>query len=163
MRIITGKRRGMKLYSPAGDETRPTESRIKESIFNILGNVSDSICIDLFAGSGAIGLEFLSRGSEFVFFVENNKNALKTLKSNLDKSKFDNYKLIEKDYALSFDYFNEYKIDYIYIDPPYDRKDYYQKSLGLILQYKNLEDSLIIIEANNKTEIPLDTDEASRL
>lgn len=158
MRIISGQRRGLKLKSPKGDTTRPTESRIKESIFNVLGNnFNNSNVLDLYAGSGSIGLEFLSRGASFCAFVESDANTLKILKENIAKTRFENYKLypykslnalkdISKD-PISF--------DYIYIDPPYKSKYLYDQSLEYIYKSSSiLKDSgLLIIEADKDMEI----------
>lgn len=155
MRVITGKRKGLRLRSPEGDNTRPTESRIKESLFNILGNVSDSVVCDLFAGSGGIGIEFLSRDAKEVYFVENNDLALKVLKNNLDKVNLTNYKIIPKDYKKAIKSLSEKNIrfDYVYIDPPYDRKDIYNKSLELLSEISVFENSLIIVESDKDTNI----------
>ncbi|NLD16005.1 MAG: 16S rRNA (guanine(966)-N(2))-methyltransferase RsmD [Tissierellia bacterium] len=155
MRIITGKKKGLKLISPKGDYTRPTESRIKESLFNILGNVTDSIVCDLFAGSGAIGLEFLSRGAKLVYFVENDINALTALKSNLKKANLPNYKVIEKDYVIALNEIdrNGNFFDFIYVDPPYDSINIYDNSLKLISELEVFRESLIIVESDVNTEI----------
>lgn len=97
MRVISGNKRGLKLQTPIGDGTRPTEDRVKENIFNILGQMFyDSKVIDLFSGTGQIGIEFLSRGAEKVIFVEREKNVLKVLKENLAKASY-KAKILEKD------------------------------------------------------------------
>lgn len=155
MRIITGSRRGLKLIGPKGDHTRPTESRIKESLFNILGNVVDSTVCDLFSGSGAIGLEFLSRGAKLVYFVENDTNALVALKSNLNKAKLPNYKIIGKDYIIAMNEIakTEIPFNFIYIDPPYDAINIYETSLKIINQLDIFQKSLIIVESDINTEI----------
>lgn len=149
MRIITGKRKGMRLASPKGNKTRPTESRIKESLFNILTNVSGSIVCDIFAGSGAIGLEFLSRDADLVYFIENNRDVLPVLKSNINKTKLANYILLEKDYkdALKDISNSNHCFDYVFVDPPYAFVDFYNNTLELINHYDNFNDSLIIVEA----------------
>ena len=150
MRIITGIRKGMNLETVDGINTRPTESRIKESLFNILGDVSDSRVLDLFAGSGAIGLEFLSRGANIVSFIENNPDSLKALKKNIDKFKTENAIVINKDYKAALTELSEKSIlfDYIYVDPPYDKLEYYEYALEFIFKNNLLEDKgLLIIEA----------------
>jgi len=121
MQIITGKYRARKLAHPIGDNTRPTLARIKESIFSILPLSFDgSIVLDLFAGSGAYGLECVSRGAKTTFLVDINKNAIDAIKKNslnmkedirvLQSDCFDALKAIEK---------SGIKLDYVFLDPPY--------------------------------------------
>lgn len=155
MRIITGKRRGLKLLSPKGQNTRPTESRIKESLFNILGNVSGSTACDLFAGSGAIGLEFLSRDAKEVYFIENNKEALDVLKKNIKKANLSGFQIIENDYKFAIEKMVNLgkKFDYVYIDPPYDKKSIYNDVLKIIYNTQIFEDSLIIVESDKDVKI----------
>lgn len=156
MRIISGQRRGLKLKSPKGDHTRPTESRVKESIFNILANVSGSKVLDLFAGSGSIGLEFLSRDADLCYFVESDKLALKSLEDNLSKANLGKYKIFPYDSIKALKYISKGEIifNYIYIDPPYDRVSLYDKSLEII--HKNHQafgKALIIVEADKSVKI----------
>ena len=81
MRIISGNRRGLKLKAPKGLDTRPTEDRVKESVFNILGqNFFDDLVLDLFCGSGANGIEFISRGAKKAYFVDKSKEAMDCVK-----------------------------------------------------------------------------------
>ena len=87
MRIIGGKARGTKLYTLEGITTRPTLDRVKESIFNIVQNeIKDSVVLDLFAGSGAIGLEMLSRGAKRVVLCDKSKEAIEIIKKNIEKT-----------------------------------------------------------------------------
>ena len=89
MRIISGKCRGLNLETLSGDNTRPTLDRVKESVFNILGNIFfDLSVLDLFAGSGALGLEALSRGAKSCDFVDLSKDAIKVIKKNIDKNQY---------------------------------------------------------------------------
>ena len=85
MRIIGGRARGIQLDAGNQEAVRPTTDRIKETLFNIIGDVEDSIVVDFFAGSGALGLEALSRGAEKVYFVEKDARTCKTIKANLAK------------------------------------------------------------------------------
>lgn len=85
MRVIAGQLRGRPLKAPAGDATRPTGARVKEALFSILGNVSDLRVLDLYAGSGALGIEALSRGARSAVFVESARPALTCLRDNLTK------------------------------------------------------------------------------
>ena len=91
MRIISGKARGTKLYTLDGENTRPTLDRVKESLFNIIQNdVRDTVFLDLFSGSGAIGLEALSRGAKKAIFCDKSKEACEFIKKNIKKTHFEN-------------------------------------------------------------------------
>src|SRR5262245_65117831 len=85
MRIIAGERKGARIYAPRGMETRPTSDFVREAAFNLIGPVDGATVIDLYAGSGAMGLEALSRGAESCVFVELDREACRTINANLDK------------------------------------------------------------------------------
>lgn len=123
MRIISGKFRGTVIPSPKEEIVKPTLDRIKENIFNIIQfEVAESSCLDLFCGSGALGLECLSRGANVVHFVDNNKQNIVALKSLLTKLKCTDAKLHSCDYfeALKTFVATNTKFDIIFLDPPYD-------------------------------------------
>ena len=89
MRIIAGEKRGTKLYTLEGSNTRPTLDRVKESLFNIIqSEIRNGIFLDLFAGSGAIGLEAVSRGAKKAILCDNNKQAIQIIKKNIEKTRF---------------------------------------------------------------------------
>lgn len=118
MRIISGKYRGLKLSGFEGYDVRPTSDRVKESLFNILyGKVSGARVLDLFCGSGNLGLESLSRGAEFVHFNDISKESLKILKSNLSKIKESNFSVTNYDFKTCLSASGVF--DLIFIDPPY--------------------------------------------
>lgn len=155
MRIIGGKARGTKLYTLEGDNTRPTLDRVKESLFNIIQrDIPESIFLDLFSGSGAIGLEAVSRGAKKAILCDKSKEAIKIIKKNIEKTHLENQ--IEL-YQLPFEKLLndkiEEKIDIIYIDPPY-KTDFVYNAIKIILD-KNLikEDSIIIIETDEEERI----------
>src|SRR3954447_6595013 len=85
VRIIAGTHRGQRIAAPKGRDTRPTSDRVRENAFNLIGPVDDAAVLDLFAGSGALGLEALSRGAASATFVESDRDACRTINSNLDK------------------------------------------------------------------------------
>ena len=124
MRVISGKYKRRLLNTlPGNDVTRPTSDRVKENIFNILSDeIKDANVLDLFAGSGSLGIECLSRGAKNAVFVENNINAAKNIQFNLDNLKISsqNYVIFKQD-ASNFLKLNSlnFKIDFIFIDPPY--------------------------------------------
>ena len=124
MRVIAGSARSLRLKTLDGMDTRPTTDRIKETLFNMIGpSMFDCVFLDLFAGSGGIGIEALSRGAREAVFVENNPKAMMCVKDNLKFTKLEG-----KAVTLTTDVMNAlYKLegekvfDYIFLDPPYDR------------------------------------------
>ena len=155
MRIISGTARGTKIYTLEGDNTRPTLDRVKESVFNIIqGDIEDSIVLDLFSGSGAIGLEFASRGAKKVYLNDNSEEAVQIIKQNIDKThlsekveiyNLDFLKLIQKLQGKSF--------DIVYLDPPY-KTDFIIKSLNELLKFKMItQETLIILETDDEKRI----------
>ncbi len=154
MRIIGGKARGTKLYTLEGTATRPTLDRVKESIFNIIQNeIYDSVFVDLFSGSGAIGLEAVSRGATKAILCDKSKEAINIIKKNVEKTHFEKQvEIYNTDFEECLKKLKE-NIDIIYIDPPY-QTDYIQKSL------KILENSEFITE---ETKIILETDDLGRI
>ncbi len=154
MRIIAGTARSLPLRCPEGLETRPTSDQIKETLFNMLqGDVAGCYFLDLFAGSGQMGLEALSRGGEYAVFVENNRKAAKCIEDNINFTKFDkNARLIVSDvisalYTLE----GKYKFDVIFMDPPYNKE--LEKEVLKYLSTSSLlkPDTKIIVEASTET------------
>lgn len=154
MRIIGGRARGTKLYTLEGTTTRPTLDRVKESIFNIIQNdILDSVFLDLFSGSGAIGLEAVSRGAQKAILCDKSKEAINIIKKNIEKTH-----LTEQTEVYNVDFEECLKrlkenVDIIYIDPPY-QTNYIQNSLQI------LQKSQFI---TGKTKIILETDNEERV
>lgn len=155
MRVIAGKARHLKLETIPGDATRPTTDRIKETLFNMIQHqLGGSAFLDLFAGSGAIGIEALSRGAESAVFVEKNPAAVRCIQNNLSFTK-----LAPQAEVLRGDVFDElrrmdgsYRFDYIFMDPPYDH-ELEKQVLGQLSESDLLnEDALIIVEASLETD-----------
>ncbi len=123
MRVISGKARGLKLNTIEGDSTRPTKDMVKEALFSMLNDyIMDSIVLDLFSGSGAIGIEALSRGAKKAYLVDYNKECIKVINENISKAKFvDDTVIINKDYLDALDDLENVLFDIIYIDPPYNK------------------------------------------
>ena len=150
MRIISGEYKGREIkgYNMIG--TRPTMDRVKESIMAMIQNkIKDSICLDLFAGSGSIGLELLSNGADTCYFVDNNKTVIDTIKNNINQIKIEEkYYLILSDFHKALKKFKEQniKFDIIFLDPPY-QNNYIKECLKLILEYELLnKDGIVICE-----------------
>ncbi len=127
MRVISGISKGHRLKAPKGMNVRPTEDRIKESLFNIIGPIdNNSVILDLFGGSGSIGIEFLSRGAKECYFVDISTASIATIKENLIHTKLiDKAKILKKDGVRAIDYFKKEGVyfDYIYLDPPFRHND----------------------------------------
>lgn len=155
MRIISGKARGTKLYTLEGENTRPTLDRVKESIFNIIQNeIEGAKILDLFAGSGAIGLEFLSRGAEKAVLCDKSKEALNIIKKNIEKTHMEqNVQVFNTDFENCLEQLKNEQFDIIYLDPPY-ATDYILRSLNKIIKLDIAkEESLIIIETDDESRI----------
>lgn len=157
IKIIAGKNKGFVLKTKDDLTTRPTLNRIKENVFNILRElISGSSFLDLFAGSGGIGLEAVSRGAKRVVLVEKDKKAYNVVLQNIEKTKTKN---ITKAVHLDFEKYltiTKEKFNLIYIDPPYDL-NIYKKSLDLIGQYGLLlNEGRIIIESKKDSIIPME-------
>ena len=121
MRVISGLYKGRNLKGFDIDGTRPTMDRVKESVFSSIQNyIDESVVLDLFSGSGNLGIEALSNGASICYFVDKNKIAINTIKDNIDMLKIENYKLINSDYKDALNNFvNKTKFDLIFLDPPY--------------------------------------------
>lgn len=155
MRIISGKARGTKLYTLEGENTRPTLDRVKESIFNIIQNeIEGAKILDLFAGSGAIGLEFLSRGAESAVLCDKSKDAINIIKKNIEKTHMEQYtQVFNTDFENCLEKVKNERFDIIYLDPPYTT-DYILKSLKKIIELNIAkEGSLIIVETDDEQRI----------
>lgn len=155
MRIISGTARGTKLYTLEGKDTRPTLDRVKESLFNIINNkILDSTVLDLFAGSGAIGLEFASRGAKKVILCDNSKEAIKIINKNIEKTNLQ--EKVELKHMTSDKILNNLKnekFDIIFIDPPYN-STLIAKSVEKIFANDILStEGVVILETDNQKRI----------
>lgn len=155
MRIISGSARGTKLYTLEGQATRPTLDRVKESLFNIIQNeVVDSVFLDLFSGSGAIGLEAASRGAKKTILCDKSKDAIKVINKNVEKTHLkEKVELYNLDYDVLLKDKIKNKLDIVYIDPPYD-SDFAIKAVNSIIEKELVdENSTIIIETDDEEKI----------
>ncbi|MFD1705774.1 16S rRNA (guanine(966)-N(2))-methyltransferase RsmD [Siminovitchia sediminis] len=157
MRIVSGSCRGRKLKSVPGKSTRPTTDKMKETIFNWIGPYfPGGSCLDLFAGSGGVGLEALSRGMDFAIFVDKSKQAIQTIKSNVsicgmeDRCEIYNN---DSDRALKAIIKRGIQFDFIFLDPPY-QKQKLQSLLQLIEDHSVMKDSGYVI-CEHDTGVPL--------
>jgi len=159
MRVISGLYKGRMLDGFDIDGTRPTQDRIKESLFgSIQDYIEDSVVLDLFAGSGNLGIEALSNGAKECYFVDNNKIAINTINNNLNKIGISS-NLLNKDFKDALEYFkdNNIKFDLVFLDPPY-KDDYIDYSINYLLDNNLLNDKSIVVaefENNIKTDYEL--------
>ncbi len=123
MRIIAGEHRGARIFAPKGRDTRPTSDRVREAAFELIGPVDGASVLDLFAGSGAMGLEALSRGAESVVFVEADRDACRTIERNLAKLRVTGAAVLCRD-ALQVLSTERRTYDLILCDPPYELAGY---------------------------------------
>lgn len=156
MRVISGKARGIPLVTAPGLHTRPTTDRIKETLFNMIAfSVADSSFLDLFSGSGAIGIEALSRGAKESVFVEKDKKACDCIKKNLSKTKLqDDAQLMAEDVCTALEQLGRLgrRFHIIFMDPPY-QLGCEGKILEAIRRYKVArKDAMIIVEARLETD-----------
>lgn len=152
MRIITGEYRGRKLEAPIGNSVRPTSDKVKESVFNLLMNdIYGAVCVDLFAGTGGLGLEALSRGAEKCYFCDNSRESLKLIKTNIAKCKAqDKSVVLAGDFTKALSNIRE-QVDIFILDPPY-KDGLYEKCLNMIDTLDLLTDDGIIIAEHGKRD-----------
>ena len=153
MRIISGKARGTKLFTLDGLNTRPTLDRVKEPLFSIIQEyVLDSDVLDLFAGSGALGLEALSRGAKSVILCDNSKEAVDIIYKNITKTKL-NAEVINNDFVKTLKRLDGRQFDIIFLDPPYET-NYLEEAINKIVELNLLkENGLIIAETDNQEKV----------
>lgn len=156
MRIISGRLRGMQIKTIDGETTRPTKDMVREALFSILfDKVADSIFLDLFSGSGAIGIEALSRGAEFVYFSDINRECISVINQNLEKARLsDKAEVVLGNYLHVLDVLKDKKFDIVFLDPPYN-KGFGVKAIEIISEYEALnKDGIIILETDGIEEVP---------
>ena len=152
MRVISGSAKGVRLESLEGDNTRPTLDRVKEALFNIIQNeVIDAKVLDLFAGSGALGIESISRGAKQAVFCDKSYKAIQIINRNIQKSKvLEKSVIIQKDFLKSLQKLKEEKFDIIFLDPPY-KENLSVLAVEKIIELDVLqEEGIIIIETDDE-------------
>ncbi|MBP3875987.1 MAG: 16S rRNA (guanine(966)-N(2))-methyltransferase RsmD [Lachnospiraceae bacterium] len=150
MRVIAGSARRLLLTAPPGLETRPTQDKIKETLFNILQmQVPGSVFLDICAGSGGIGIEAISRGARRAYFVENGRAAISCIQQNLHKTGFeDKAVILRQDAVAALRQVHEKEVDLVYLDPPY-RSDLPRRILtALDGQSYITQDTCIVVETD---------------
>ena len=164
MRIIAGSRKGARIFAPKG-ETRPTGDRVREAAFNLIGPVEGMAVLDLFAGSGAMGLEALSRGAASAVFVESDREAQRTIERNLEKLGLKGATILKQNAkrALSAEAAAGRRYDLVLVDPPYRMLDSLLPTLSSHLPSLLADDGVVVVESPGREhpELPL-TERTSR-
>ncbi len=158
MRVISGYARGKRLKAPSGLHTRPITDMIKEALFNVWGpDIAESRVLDLFAGSGSVGIEALSRGAAQAVFVDNDRNAVKVITENLRHCGFGNgYELYNNDVFRAVDIFLRERrcFDYIYIDPPFTEDRLFDRVMMVLGETELLDrEGILVIRTRRKREL----------
>jgi 16S rRNA (guanine966-N2)-methyltransferase len=159
VRIIAGSRKGHGIVAPRGLDTRPTGDRVREAAFNLIGPLDGADVLDLFAGSGAMGLEALSRGAARVVFVESDREACRAIKANLEKLRLSGATVLAQDAlrALAAEAAAARRYDLVLVDPPYEMFSSLQTALSSYLPAVLAPNGLIVVEtaARDEPELPL--------
>jgi 16S rRNA (guanine966-N2)-methyltransferase len=156
MRVIAGQFRSRPLQSLPGLDLRPTSDRLRETLFDVLSaarDLSDSVWLDLYAGTGAVGIEALSREARQVYFVESAKKHARLLRENLASLSITaGYELHEREVAKALSLLEATGVvcDFCFLDPPYQRRGAYEQTLGYLSQSRLLQPSSIVIAEHDK-------------
>jgi 16S rRNA (guanine966-N2)-methyltransferase len=160
VRIVAGARKGHRISAPKGVVTRPTSDRVREAVFSLVGPVDGAAVLDLFAGSGAMGLEALSRGAASCVFVERDRDAARVIQSNLEKLRLTGATVVARDVAseLRDQHERGRRYDLVLVDAPYDEWDVHAPALAARLPAVLSEDALVVVETSDRIgpELPLD-------
>ena len=154
MRVIAGTHRGRRISAPKGLATRPTGDRVREAVFNLVGPVDGAEVLDLYAGSGAMGLEALSRGAGRVTFVESDREAAETILRNLDKLRLEGAVVLREDAGrkLAADAAGGRRYDLVLIDPPYAMLARMLPTLATHLPAVLAENGIAVVESDSRDE-----------
>ncbi len=145
MRVISGKARGVVLKTPDGTQTRPTADRVKEALFSILQfELPGKRVLDLFGGTGQLGIEALSREAKYAVFVDEREDACRLIRENLKRTKFENQASVVRSDYMSYLKSTRDKFDIIILDPPY-AEIYLENSLKMITEIDILQSGGIIV------------------
>lgn len=148
LRIIAGKYRHLQIKTPEVDSTRPTTDKVREALMSILSfNIPSKNVLDLFAGSGALGLESLSRGAASCHFVDTNKNAYRVIKENIKNLRISEptYVYLE-DYKTFLNNHKDLKFGLVFLDPPYKMKEVYNEIVDFMFVNDMLTDDCVIVK-----------------
>ena len=160
MRIVAGARKGHRIEAPKGVVTRPTGDRVREAVFSIVGPVEEARVLDLFAGSGALGLEALSRGASSCVFVERDRQAARVIQSNLEKLRLTGAVVVARDVAAALREERDRgrRYDLVLADPPYEDWAGHETVLAEVLPSVLADAALVVVETSERVEPDLALD-----
>jgi 16S rRNA (guanine966-N2)-methyltransferase len=154
VRVVAGRFKGRTLHAPPGRTTRPTSDKVREALFSVLGDIEGYDVLDLFAGSGALGIEALSRGATSAVFVDSDQTAVATIRRNLDGVGVE--APVQKREALRYLASADGRFELVFIDPPYSSAPRLGESLSALLPAVLLKDAVIVTESDKRAPLPLD-------
>ncbi|HET9436689.1 MAG TPA: 16S rRNA (guanine(966)-N(2))-methyltransferase RsmD [Gaiellaceae bacterium] len=160
MRIVAGSRKGHRIAAPKGAATRPTGDRVREAVFSLVGSVEGGAVLDLYAGSGAMGLEALSRGAAGCVFVERDREAARTIRANLVKLRLTGAEVVNRDVAAALRDLRGHgrRFDLVLVDPPYGEWERQADPLAELVPAVLADDGIVVVETDERVEpaLPLD-------
>jgi 16S rRNA (guanine966-N2)-methyltransferase len=166
VRIVAGSCKGHRIQAPKGVVTRPTGDRVREAVFSLVGPVEGAAVLDLFAGSGAMGLEALSRGAASCVFVERERAACRVIHANLERLGLSGATVVCRDVAgaLRDEASRGARFHLVLVDPPYDEWETHARTLGGLLPGVLVDDAIVVLETSARVEpvLPLDLVTARR-
>jgi 16S rRNA (guanine966-N2)-methyltransferase len=154
VRIVAGSRKGHRIAAPGGVVTRPTSDRVREAVFSIVGSVEGASVLDLFAGSGAMGLEALSRGAASCVFVERDRAAARVIEANLEKLRLTGAVVVTGDAAAALREERDRRrlYDLVLVDPPYDEWERHELRLAELIPAVLGDSALVVVETSARVE-----------
>jgi 16S rRNA (guanine966-N2)-methyltransferase len=155
MRVVAGRFKGRTIYAPKGRATRPTSDKVREALFSVLGDIDGARVLDLFAGSGALGIEALSRGAAHATFVDDDTQASAAIRRNLDAIGIEAADVQRRD-ALAFLRNAERHFDLVFVDPPYSSAPRLGRQLSELLPAVLSEKARIVTEQDKRNPLALD-------
>jgi len=156
MRVIAGTLKSRRLKTLPGAATRPTSDRLRETLFNVLGaSVQGAVFADCYAGSGAVGVEALSRGAEFVYFLENHRAAVRVIHTNLKSLAIEEgYEVLAVDVAVGLRSLGQrgVRLDVVVLDPPYKDAEEYARTLALLGESNRLAPGAVVVAEHHRKQ-----------
>ena len=154
MRIISGTHKGRRIAAPRGAQTRPTGDRVREALFNLVGPVEGASVLDLYAGSGALGLEALSRGARRCIFAETDAAACRVIRANIESLGLTGALVVQRDAlaVLREEATAERRHELVLLDPPYERWEELEERLGVLVPPVVAERGLVVVETDAALE-----------
>jgi len=157
MRVIAGEFKSRRLKTLAGQKTRPTSDRLRETLFNVLGaRVAGSVFADCYAGSGAVGIEALSRGAEWVYFLENHRAATRVIEANLKALGIEEgFEILPHDVVAGLRHLQgrEVRLDIVFLDPPYRAAEEYERALAFLGGSSALAPDAIVVTEHHPKQL----------